>query len=271
MAAVAGTALGMACVGLLAVPGRSAVGPPTPVLVVGGSAAAGWRDTTGPGYVTRGLTQYARRVGITLAIANHAMPGARVVNRLILRDLAGWMRQPTPPKLVVLAWGTLNDLRHHTPAPAMARALHRQIQTALAAHGVVLLVTPPVTRASFEEERQAEAAAVRQELGVAEGFHSPHVYEVNVFSAMKHYLTVHHLMYRRLMAGRWHPNTEGHRLAAAILAHALMQQWGPPAGPPRALVPAPPRPTGRAAALMGGGYGVPGRSLASSARAAASS
>jgi acyl-CoA thioesterase-1 len=256
LAAAAGTALGIASVALLAAPGRSAAGPRIPVVVVGGSAAAGWRDS-GPGYVSRGLIRYARRAGLTLRIANHAVPGARVVNPLTQRDLAGWIRRPTPHRLVVLAWGILNDLRHHTPTTAMARALHRQIQTALAAHAVVLVVTPAVTRASFEEDRLAEPAAVRQELAVAQSFQSsppsqpPHVYAVNVFAAMKQYLAVHHVAYHRLMAGRWHPNTEGHRLAGRLLAQALVTLWGPPAGPPRALVPPLPRPTGRAAPLSG--------------------
>lgn len=250
-AASAGMALWIASLALLAAPGRSAAGPRIPVLVVGGSAAAGWRDATGAGYVSRGLTRYAQRAGLTLRIANRAIPGARVVNRLTQRDLAGWIRRPAPHRLVVLAWGTLNDLRHHTPAPAMARSLHRQIQTALAAHAVVLVITPPVTRASFEEDRLAEPAAVRQELVVAHSFHSPNVYEANVFGAMKQYLAVHHVTYRRLMAGRWHPNTAGHRLAGTLLAHALLKLWGPPTGPPPALVPPPPRPTGRAAALIG--------------------
>lgn len=257
LAAAAGTALGIASLALLAAPGRSAAGPRIPVLVVGGSAAAGWRDATGPGYVSRGLTRYAQRAGLTLRIANHAIPGARVVNRRARRDLAGWIRRPAPHRLVVLAWGTLNDLRHHTPTTAMARALHRQIQTALAAHAVVLVVTPAVTRASFEEDRLAEPAAVRQELAVAKSFQSslpsqsPNVYEVNVFAAMKQYLAVHHVAYHRLMAGRWHPNTQGHRLAGRLLAQALVKLWGPPAGPPRALVPPLPRPTGRAAPLSG--------------------
>ena len=260
LAAAAGTALGIASLALPTARGRSAAGPRIGVLVVGGSAAAGWRDATGPGYIARGLMRYAQRAGLTLRIANHAIPGARVVNRLTQRDLAGWIRRPAPHRLVVLAWGLLNDLRHHTPAPAMARALHRQIATALAAHAVVLVVTPAVTRASFEEDRRAEPTAVRQELAVAKRFHpavaslsspSSSVYEVNVFAAMKQYLAVHHVAYHRLMAGRWHPNTAGHRLAGRLLTQALVKLWGPPAGPPPALVPPPPRPTGRAAALIG--------------------
>ena len=250
LAAGMGAALWIASLALAA-PGRSAARPRIPVLVVGGSAAAGWHDAAGPGYVSRGLTRYAERAGLTLAIANHAIPGARVVNRVAQRDLAGWIRRPALHRLVVLAWGTLNDLRHHTPAPAMARALHRQNQFALAAHAVVLVVTPAVTRASFEEDRLSEPAAVQQELAVAKSFHSPDVYEVNVFGAMRHYLAAHHLTYRLLMAGRWHPNTAGHRLAGALLAHALIELWGPPASPPAALVPPPPRPTARAAALIG--------------------
>ena len=250
-AALAGTALGLLLLAVLATPGRSAPGPRIPVLIVGGSAAAGWRDAAGHGYVRRGLGQYARRAGLRLTITNRAIPGARVVSGRTRRHLAGWIRQLGRHALAVLAWGTLNDLAHHTPRTAMGEALARQIRTALAARAVVLVVTPAVTRASYREDRTREPAAVRQEIQVARRFPPSDVYVANVFSAMKQYLRVHHLAYGGLMAGHWHPNAAGHRLAAALLADALGRLWAPPAGIPTALRPPPPRPTGRAADLIG--------------------
>lgn len=251
VAALAGAALGLLLLAVLATPGRSAGNPRIPVLIVGGSAAAGWRDAAGRGYVRRGLDQYARRAGLALHITNRAIPGARVIDPRAQHDLASWIHHLGGRGLVVLAWGTLNDLAHHTPKAAMDRALARQIHTALAARAVVLVVTPAVTAASYREQRASEAAAVQREIQVARRFPPSKVYVADVFSAMKAYLGAHRLAYGGFMAGHWHPNAAGHRLAATLLAEALGRLWGPPAGFPAALVPPPPRPTGRAAALIG--------------------
>jgi len=51
-----------------------------PVLIIGGSATAGWHDNSHQGFVVRGLRAFAQPKGVTLHIVNHAIPGARVVN-----------------------------------------------------------------------------------------------------------------------------------------------------------------------------------------------
>lgn len=199
---------------------------PVAAVIIGGSAAAGWQDGTGPGYVVRGLRMYGASAGLRIATHNHAIPGARVVNALTASDLGGWIHAAGPGAVLVVAWGMLNDLRLHTPRQLVASALTSQIRAGLDAGDTVLVVTPPATRASFEEDRAAEAALVREEIDVARSFQTRRVVVADVFSAMKAYLAVHRLSYKSLVADRKHPNTAGHTLASRILAAALRHRWG---------------------------------------------
>jgi hypothetical protein len=205
-------------------------------VIIGGSTAAGWRDGAGPGYVVRGLRRYGAMAGVRFVIKNHAIPGARVVNPLTARDLGGWLSAAGQGAVLVVAWGMLNDLRLRTPRVRVADALGHQIRAGLDAGDAVLVVTPPATRATFEEDRASEASLVHEEIRVARSFQTRRVAVADVFSAMKAYLAVHQSSYKNLMADRSHPNTAGHRLASRILAAALRRLWGrsgrlPPATP----------------------------------------
>jgi len=200
---------------------------PVPVLIVGGSAAVGWVDDTGMGYVERGFLGYGPSAGMAFTFTNHAIPGARVMNPTVGAHLDEWVSAVGPGALVAIAWGLLNDVRRHTPPSVVKADVARQIRTALARAAVVVLVTPPATRASFEREGAAERRLVKAELAAARSFRSHRVYVADVFDAEMRYLTRHHLPYRVYMAGPWDPNTEGHRLAGAILARRLTKVLRP--------------------------------------------
>ncbi|MGC8487913.1 MAG: SGNH/GDSL hydrolase family protein [Clostridia bacterium] len=211
----------------LAVPVRAYGAPtaavPVPVLIVGGSAAVGWVDDTGLGYVERGFLRYGEQAKMDFTFTNHAIPGARVVNPLVAHRYAGWVSATGPGGMVVLAWGLLNDLRLKTPLPAVKRRIRQQIRVALGHSDLVILVTPPATRATFERERPTERRMVRAEIEAARTFHSRRVYIADVFDRETAYLVAHHLAYRRYMAGRWDPNTRGHALAGRILGRELRE------------------------------------------------
>lgn len=194
---------------------------PVPVLIVGGSAAVGWVDDTGMGYVERGFLDYGRRAGMDFSFTNHAIPGARVVNPLVREHFGEWVSALGPGGVVVIAWGLLNDVRLHTPAPVVKGRIEREIGVALHHDDVVVLVTPPATRASFEQERPVEYRLVRAEMTAARSFRSRRLYIADVFDRETAYLVGRHLPYRPYMAGRWDPNTKGHRLAGVILAREL--------------------------------------------------
>lgn len=215
--------LSTACLGFGSPGARGSVGPPVPVsvLIVGGSAAVGWVDTTGLGYVERGLLFYGERAHMNFAVTNRAIPGARIVNRVVADNYGTWLRSLGPGGIVVLAWGLLNDLRRKTPLSVVRERLKGQIHLALRHADVVVLVTPPATRASFEQEAAAERRLVRAEIGVARSFHSPRVYVANVFRRETAYVKSRHLSYRSLMDGVWDPNTRGHALAGQLLGTDL--------------------------------------------------
>jgi hypothetical protein len=204
------------------------------VLIVGGSAADGWKDRTHQGYVVRGLLDYARAEDIRMHITNDAIPGARVVDPLVRTWYRRWVYSIGPGGVVVLAWGMLNDLKRHTPPVLVLRALHRQIAIALAAHDTVLVVTPPATRVSYGRYLHIEPDLVAAELALARRFHSRHLFLVNVFRSEKAYLQRHHTRIVRVTKGRFHPNTAGARIGGHLMAVRLERIWGhPPEGPAR--------------------------------------
>jgi len=202
--------------------------PRVSVLIIGGSAADGWLDRTHQGYVVRGLKDYARAEGIRVAIVNHAIPGARVVNPTVARWFGRWVYDVGPGAIVVIAWGMLNDLKRHTPDAAIMRALRHQIGLALAAHDTVLIVTPPATRASYRPFRRVEPHLIADELSVARAFHSRRLFIVNVFHRERTYLARHRTPITRVTRGPFHPNTAGARLGGELLALQLEKIWGPP-------------------------------------------
>ena len=195
-----------------------------PTLIIGGSAAKGWHDQSGQGYLVRALAQYGSVAGVHFLVQNQAIPGARVVNARIASNYLVWMRS-SRGGLVVIAWGFLNDLRLGTRTGAMLKVIHREIALAVATNHTVLLVSPPATTPTFTFDAASETRLWHQVSMEAEAFHSQRVFVADVLGPMKRYVRSHHQSYRRYMDGTWDPNTAGHRLAARILSHELTIFW----------------------------------------------
>lgn len=198
---------------------------PTRVLVVGGSAARGWYDSTGPGYVERGILAFGDATGRAFWIQNRAVPGADA------ESVAGRYRKwlhAFSPEVVVLAWGIINDLNHHVSLDTFKATLRHQILDALADHAAVWVVTPALARVSVTRYRTLEPRYVSAEVRTARTIRPPgRVAVFDVFSALA-------AAYRRgaftlpeVTVGRWHPNTRGHVLAGRTL-YRLMRALPPP-------------------------------------------
>lgn len=192
------------------------------VMIVGSSVADGWRDRHG-GYLKRTFDALSRIDHIRYDLIDKAIPGlgASILNS----QYPGWLEQENP-QVVVIAWGVLDDLQEHTPLPAFAGMIHEEIELALAEHAVVIVVTTPVSKASYTEYRNQQALYLNIEMQVAQSFHSPNVYTFDVFDEMKAYLASHGLTYAPFMADGWHPNTRGHALASHLLIHDMVSLFG---------------------------------------------
>ena len=195
------------------------------VVIIGGSAAAGWHDETGEGYVVRALKAYARYVRAGIAIQNQAVPGSSVVNPAIAAGWPLWMAG-TRSGIAVIAWGFLNDLRLGTRPAAIVREIRWEIGVALRTRHVVFVVSPPATTPSFAFyaiEQQALWGAVAR---MAASLHNPDVHVLDVMDPMKAYIVAHHQNPARYMAGAWDPDTAGHELAARILLQRMEEDFG---------------------------------------------
>lgn len=192
-------------------------------LIVGGSAAKGWFDQSGRGYIERALLSYENVSQVHFDIENHAIPGARVVNPVVRRHFSDWI--PHGRGLVVIGWGLLNDVRKHTPPGRIGPVVHTEISEALRAHDVVLLVSPSATRSTFTIARRIQPAMWSEEVHAATRFKSPNVYVINVMNPEKRWMLGHHVGYQPFMQGLWDPNTRGHRLASQILERRLEDTW----------------------------------------------
>ena len=190
---------------------------PTPVVIVGGSAAAGWHDATGKGYVVRALDALPNRFNIE----NKAIPGSRVINPHVHAHFPQWMSS-TRGGLLIIAWGYLNDLRLKTPKQAIINEIHWEITEGLETGHTVLIVSPPATEPTFTFDAQAEQSVWREVSSMARhDFRRSPVYAFNVMSRMKQYIRSHGQTYKPYMKGEWDPNTRGHRLAARIFTEEL--------------------------------------------------
>ncbi|MCY0875040.1 MAG: SGNH/GDSL hydrolase family protein [Firmicutes bacterium] len=195
---------------------------PYRVLVLGSSVADGWKDDQGGGYLRRAFGALAQSEHRKLVLLNHAVPGRGAW--ALSPYITSWI-QSAHANAVVIAWGGLDDAYARTPIPLFSSFIRQEIQTALAAHDIVMVITPPVSRASYTQFRVAQPLYLNSEMQVARSFHSPHVFVFDVFDTMKTYLQMHHQSYVPYMADGWHPNVLGHRLAGQLLLSDLVRQF----------------------------------------------
>lgn len=194
------------------------------VLIIGSSVAAGWHDEPqGGGFLVRAFRTFSKVDEIHYRINNKSIPGQGVMH--IINDYPDWLAT-NHPKIVVLAWGGLDDLHDKTPIPTFRDQIRWQIQNALNQRAVVFVVTPPVSRAAYTTDLTQLPNILDNEMDVAESLHNDNVYVFDVFNQMKQYLAAHGQTYAPYVADGWHPNAAGHQLAGAILAQDLAQTFG---------------------------------------------
>ncbi len=232
---------GMLAAGVLVVAAGSTVGAlaaaaptasKTSVLIVGGSAAFGWHDKTGLGYIERGLNSWNRNPA-GIAFKNQAIPGATVNNPIIHKHFLGWLK--SSPRIVVLGWGLLNDMRVGTPWSEILSKIRQEALEALAGGSVVFVVTPPATTTTFSINRGAENALVSAVIRTVSAIHNPNLYVFDVLTSEETWLLQHHQSVLGYMQGKWDPNTKGHILAGKLLTSELKAElprgavsWIPP-------------------------------------------
>lgn len=189
---------------------------PTRVLVIGGSITHGWFDSPRD----RGFVRLAfgELTPPSFAIYNKAVPGAGVLT--VQRSYPQWVRE-IQPQVVVIAWGTLNDIHHKLPMGTFRSQIRDEIQTALEAGANVIIVTPPVSRVSYRSYRVAEPRYLANEINIAKTYPRDRVEVINVFQEMKGYLKYHNIDINQVSTDGWHPNALGHQIAAQILLHGL--------------------------------------------------
>ncbi len=214
---------------LVAVPPHTATAmavlPVRRVLLVGGSAANGWLDPHRDSYLQRALTTVHTATGQAFKVSDHTIPGETAVG-------IGWARyqrwvRTVHPDIVILSWGLLNDVHQHTPMSAYDAAMLNEIALARQAGADVLLVTPPVTKASATNGWPLEHQYMQAEIRDAEFYavRDKHVHVIDLFSQMQAALTARGQTYRPYSADWAHPNRAGHRLAGQLLAEDLLQPY----------------------------------------------
>ncbi len=193
------------------------------VVIFGSSVADGWVDPTGGGYIRRAFAQYQYASAAPYNVISDAVPGAPITQEEGMYQQ--WI-DTGRPQVLVISWGALDDAHAKTPFSVFDSQVRQQIMMGLAAHAVVLVVTPPVTKASYTRYKVLQPAYLAQEMAVAESFHSPNVFVFDVFAQMKQYLAEHNQTYRPYMANSWHPNSRGHELAGNLLFQDMLVQFG---------------------------------------------
>lgn len=189
------------------------------VMVVGGSVALGWDDKQDGGYLNRAFQALSQSKGIHFDVINKSVegegPGQYAPN--FATTLA-----TVNPQILVISWGMLDDASNHTPILLFRQWIRTEISLALKSHQIVVIITPPVTEASYSEHiGTLQDQLVDYEMSVAKTFHSNHVYIFDLFHEMMAYIKMNHLNIDALSADNWHPNTAGHALAAKLLVGDL--------------------------------------------------
>ncbi|MFD1677026.1 SGNH/GDSL hydrolase family protein [Alicyclobacillus fodiniaquatilis] len=195
------------------------LGQKVQVMAIGGSAAHGWVDAKGMGgYLARTFRTLNQQTNKTFAFTNESIEGLGPTG--FVKKMDGLLKKDKP-NLVVISFGLLDDLYKKTPQSKIDAAVTEEIKDALNTHAVVVIVTPPITGASYVEFGSKETDAVQAELATVKQMDNPNVHTVDLFTQMKAYLADHHQTWKQYAADGWHPNAAGHALAASLLAADL--------------------------------------------------
>lgn len=193
------------------------------VLIIGASVAHGWKDDKqAGGYLKRAFTAISDVGTNHLQVYNKAISGKCVKD--IVDRYPQWLNR-IKPDVVVLAWG-VNDLAAHTPLSDYRAQIDWEIQSALQQHAVVLVVTTPVSIASYTTYKTAQPQLISTEMTAANQLHNANVHVFDIFHQMKQYISQHHQSYRAYAGDAWHPNAAGHQLAAQLLVQDWFHQFG---------------------------------------------
>lgn len=192
------------------------------VMTVGSSVAEGWVDTQG-GYLVRAFASLGKTTGHPYRVVRRAYAGD--YSTKVAPEYVKWLAT-VHPQVVVISWGGLDDIEAKTPLPNFRAAVRTEIKEALDQRAVVVVVTSPVTRATYTQFPKSQAQFMNAEMAVARSFKSPNVVVADVFDQMKAYLIAHHQTYVPYMADGWHPNAAGHRLAGQLLFADMRQSFG---------------------------------------------
>ncbi len=193
------------------------------VMTVGSSVAEGWVDPKGGGYLNRAFRELSLATKVSYKIARKAVAGDYTTK--VARQFPMWLRE-VHPQVVVISWGALDDIEAKTPIATFEQNVRMEISQALAAHSVVVIVTTPITRATYTQFQTLEPRYMNAEMAAARSFHSPNVVISDVFNQMKSYIAAHHQTYKPYMADGWHPNAAGHALAGQLLYVDLLRTFG---------------------------------------------
>jgi acyl-CoA thioesterase-1 len=197
------------------------------VMAIGGSVAYGWRAKNNDGYLQQAFAALSANTKTSYEYYNQAIPGADGTQLATMYKgrYEQWLTT-IKPQIVVISWGLLNDAFTKVTDKAFVMHLHQEILQALARGATVLVITPPVTRASYTEFKVQEPRYVHCEETLVMRMHDPNVLMFNLYGQMKAYLAAQHQTYVPYMANGWHPNTAGDTLAGKLLYQDFVKAFG---------------------------------------------
>lgn len=194
------------------------------VMVVGGSMAHGWKDPHNDSYLKRAFQSLSQTTNTQYTYVDDTVIGGTAVKLGASKFDAEL--QKAHAQVVVLSWGLLNDVSDKTPMATFQQAIHDEIATALKAHAVVLMVTPPVVEATATVNATAVANYISGEFQVANSFHNPNIDLFNLNAQMATYMEAHGQTWKTYYGDSWHPNQAGHQLAGHLLYNDIIQTLG---------------------------------------------
>ncbi|MDQ0189621.1 SGNH/GDSL hydrolase family protein [Alicyclobacillus cycloheptanicus] len=191
------------------------------IIAVGGSAASGWGDSVKHyGYLGRGMNDLEKQSGVDFTFSNQSVGGWGPVQ---MQQRFPTLLKQYKPKVVIIAWGLLDDEAKHTPLPKLKAVIQQEISESLAAGADVWIVTPPTTGSTYGVHSNVQQEYVSTEIAAGQSFHSSRVIVFDLLTVMKAYLKSHNIDIKSLEYDSWHPNTAGHTLAGQLMADLILE------------------------------------------------